>query len=82
MQSLCVATKFVDLLKLVYRFFLQYSQVQTFQPLVERFLRDADRIAYADDPEFLLLDELICGCAANVEHGRDLFHGICARFRQ
>ena len=63
------------------RRFLRYSQFQTFQPLVKRFLGDADRISYADDPELLLLDELICGCAANVEHGRNLFHGICARFR-
>ena len=61
---------------------MRYSQFQTFQPLVKRFLGNADRIAYADDPELLLLDELICGCAADVEHGRNLFHGVCARFRQ
>ena len=55
--------------QLVFELTNRHRQFQTFQPLVERFLRDADRISYADDPELLLLDELICGRAADVEHG-------------
>ena len=57
-------------------------ELHTHKPTVKRLLWDADILSDSDDQEWWIVDKLVCGGSADIQHILDIIHRISLNIAQ